>query len=94
MSDGTQAGALIGSDLLAVSQDDEKVEISRDSWTVERDLLFGGKKPRQLVLPQPTRPRTGSGGSGKKKTVATSGGSSRSRIVIVRGTSSQAINVK
>ncbi|UCH73432.1 MAG: Flp pilus assembly protein CpaB [Rhodospirillales bacterium] len=94
MSDGTQAGALIGSDLLAVSQDDEKEEISRDSWTVERDLLFGGKKPRQLVLPQPTRPRTGSGGSGKKKTVATSGGSSRSRIVIVRGTKSQSVNVK
>jgi pilus assembly protein CpaB len=97
MGDGTQAGALIGSDLLAVSQDDEKEDISRDSWTVERDLLFGGKKPRSLVITpqrQPTRRGSaGSGGSGSKRATTVSG-SSRVKIEIVRGTKVQAIKVK
>lgn len=92
MSDGTQAGALIGSDLLAVSREDEKEEISRDSWTVERDLLFGGKKPTRVAIvpPKPTRTGTSSG----TRSRATTSGSSRVRIDIVRGTKVQAIKVK
>lgn len=94
MSDGTQAGALIGSDLLAVSQDDKREDISRDSWTVERDLLFGRKKPPTIVVTPPIRTgTTGSSRSGTKRTTAVSG-SSRVRIDIVRGTKVQAVNVK
>ena len=94
MSDGTQAGALIGADLLAVSREDEKEDISRDSWTVERDLLFGGKKPMRIVV-TPPKPRgtSGSSSSGTKRATASSG-SSRVRIDIVRGTKVQAVNVK
>ncbi|MDH3512116.1 MAG: Flp pilus assembly protein CpaB [Gammaproteobacteria bacterium] len=89
MSDGTQAGALIGADLLAVSKDDEKEEISRDSWTVERDLLFGGKKPKKTVIAPPPQPRT----TASSRTGTTSG-SSRVKIDIVRGTKVQAIKIK
>jgi pilus assembly protein CpaB len=92
MSDGTQAGALIGADLLAVSREDEKEDISRDSWTVERDLLFGGKRPKKLVV-VPPKPRTTGSRSGGSRTGATSG-SSRVRIEIVRGTQVQAIKIK
>ena len=92
MSDGTQAGALIGADLLAVSREDEKEDISRDSWTVERDLLFGGKKPPKIVVAPPKPQTTGSSSGGSRSSAAS--GSSRVRIDIVRGTKVQAIKVK
>lgn len=95
MNDGTQAGALIGRDLLAVSQEDKREDISRDSWTIEPDLLYGGKKPPRVVA-TPTIPRVAAGGSrgsgGSRKTVST--GSSRVRITIVRGTKAQSVKVK
>ncbi len=97
-SDGTEAGALLGADLLASASEEDREEISRDSWTVERDLLFGGKSTRRNRLVQqapPPRP-TGSGGtrkgSGAPVVVSSSGGSTR--INIVRGTASQTIKVK
>lgn len=92
MGDGTQAGALIGRDLLAVSREDEREDISRDSWTVERDLLFGGKKPKKIVV-APPKPRTTASSSGGNRTGAASG-SRRVRIEIVRGTQVQAIKIK
>ncbi|MCK4866498.1 MAG: Flp pilus assembly protein CpaB, partial [Alphaproteobacteria bacterium] len=42
-SDGIEAGALLGSELLAVAREKEIKEIARDSWTVQKDLLFGRK---------------------------------------------------
>ncbi len=93
MGDGTQAGSLIGADLLAVSRESTKEEISRDSWTVERDILYGGKKPKRLIIaPPPPQPRAASGGSGRKRTGTT--GSSRVRIEVVRGTKVEAVRVK
>ncbi len=89
MSDGTQAGALIGSDLLAVTAENERVDIARDSWTVERDLLYGGKQPKRIVV-KPPKPRS-TGGSSRS---GTTGGSGRVKIEIVRGTSVQAIKIK
>lgn len=94
MGDGTQAGSLIGADLLAVSRESTKEEISRDSWTVERDILYGGKKPKRLIIaPPPPQPRAASGGSGRKRTGTTTG-SSRVRIEVVRGTKVEAVRVK
>ncbi len=92
MTDGTQAGSLIGADLLAVSRESTREDITRDSWTVERDLLFGGKKPKKLLVapPPPTTRTTGSG----TRRAATTSGSSRVRIEVVRGTKVQAIKVK
>ena len=96
MSDGTQSGALIGADILAVSKDDEEAEVTRDRWTLPPELYFGGK-PKNTVAPV-AKPRTtsvgtgrGSGGSGS----GVSGGGSRgARITIVRGTQAQAIKLK
>lgn len=99
MTDGTQAGALIGTDLLAVTQDDKREDISRDSWTVERDLLFGlrGRSRTEItpqLPPQPTPSGTASGSGSSKKRAVVSTGSSSVKIVIVRGTKAQAVNVK
>jgi pilus assembly protein CpaB len=91
MSDGTQAGALIGADLLAATRENKTEEISRDSWTVERDLLFGGRPKKPVVAPP--KPPITARGPGRSGSGATSG--SRSvRINIVRGTKVQAIKIK
>lgn len=96
MSDGTQGGALIGADILAVSEEDKEEEITRDSWTQEPELLFGGK-PRKQVAPvaQPRVTTVGTGrGSGSRGARVSAGGSGGARITIVRGTQAQAVKLK
>ena len=95
MSDGTQGGALIGADILAVSEKDKEEEVTRDSWTLPPELMYGGKpkKKKIAVAPQPRLQGTGTGRGTGGGSVA-GGGSRSSRITIVRGTQAQAIKLK
>jgi pilus assembly protein CpaB len=100
-SDGTEKGALLGADLLAVATEKESKEVSRDSWTVENDLLFGrktgGRTNRPLEGSPPPGPtpvsgaRKKSGAPSISNIIPTAKGA---KINIVRGTATQTITVK
>ena len=96
-SDGIEKGALLGPELLAVAKEKEIAEVSRDSWTLASDLLYGGKpnKVRQPVAAAPRAVATG-GNTGRAAAggtpVSTGGGSGK--IKIVRGTATQTVRVK
>lgn len=100
-SDGVEKGALLGPELLAVATEKEIKEIARDSWTIERDLLFGsrykGRGPRPGLQGSPS-PAPGPAPTKAKKPKATPNiipaGSSGVKINIVRGTATQTVKVK
>jgi pilus assembly protein CpaB len=101
MGEGTQAGTLIGREIIRATREEEVVEITKDSYTLERDLLFGVRSNRGNRTPQPAPVQAASGGGGtaagrKTKTsgnvIPVSGSSTK--ISIVRGTQTQLVKVK
>lgn len=100
-SDGIEKGALLGPELLAVATEKESKEISRDSWTVENDLLFGRKTGGRANRPlEGTSTPVPTPVSRKRKTGAPTTnnvlpvGAKGVKISIVRGTATQTIRVK
>ncbi len=86
---GIAPDGLLGRDLIAIAPEDERQDISKDSYTLPSELLFNLRdKPK----PQVRKPSRGSGGSGTVR--RTSGSSSSTKINIVRGTKSQTVTVK
>lgn len=98
-SDGVEKGALLGSELLAVAQEKEIKEIARDSWTIEKDLLFGRKGNTRgdrgplegSSSPGPTPVSTNKKPAGPSNVIPVAKGT---KINIVRGTATQTIRVK
>lgn len=87
-------GGLLGSDLIAIAQEQDVQDIMKDSYTLPSELLFNLRaKPRQEAAPPPPRRSAGGSGasSGAVRQVSTS---SKSKISIVRGTQSQTVTVK
>ena len=102
-SDGIEAGALLGSELLAVAREKEIKEIARDSWTVQSQLLFGKGKPAGRgkdtgagqASPQPTPVSAGKAKPGAPAaTNVLPAGAKGVKISIVRGTQTQTVRVK
>jgi pilus assembly protein CpaB len=104
-SDGVEKGALLGPELLAVATEKEIKEIARDSWTVERDLLFGSRNTGRnrgplpgAARPAPT-PAPAPVASNRKQrsaptNIAVPVGTASTKISIIRGTATQTVTVK
>ena len=96
-SDGVEKGALLGPEFLAAAREKEIKEIARDSWTVEKHLLFGRGKPtgrsNNPVASRTPPPRTTAPSKPKPGNTLPAGGKSQ-KISIVRGTSTQTVRVK
>ena len=103
-SDGTEKGALLGPELLAVATEKEIKEVARDSWTIENDLLFGNRGTKKIrdgqvvseQAPTPT-PRAGTGTKKKGGTAPVNNTLPAPKgipISIVRGVSTQTVKVK
>lgn len=99
-SDGTEKGALLGPELLAVAKEKEIAEIARDSWTLEQNLLFGkGAPPGRSKKPDavPVRAKPVSGGTVRSSaggSTPVTSGRRTGKINIVRGTATQTVRVK
>lgn len=101
-SDGVEKGALLGPELLAVAREKEIKEIARDSWTIQSDLLFGGKGTKKIrdgqsspaptprAVPVSTKGKPGVPGANNVLPAGAKG----VKISIVRGTATQTISVK
>lgn len=90
-------GGLVGSDLIAVSQDEAAPDIMKDSYTLPAELLFNlrARQPEQVTQP----PRRSASGSGSSRVSSGSGvrrvsKSSTVKINVVRGIQSQTVTVK
>lgn len=100
-SDGIERGALLGNELLAAAGEKEIKEIARDSWTVEKNLLFGrgkptgrtGVAPTTRAVPVSTNKKKKKRGSSGSNNVLPTGGKTQT-ISIVRGTATQTVRVK
>lgn len=92
MGEGTRAGALIGEDILAVSREDERKEITRDRYTVGSELLYG-KAPRKQQTTSPPPQATASTGPSHTHT-GTSTAGRKVKITIMRGSKGQTIRIR
>lgn len=92
MGEGTRPGALIGEDILAVSREGERKEVTRDRYTLVGELLYGkaprkktesSPPPKPVAVSTPSRTQTGTSSSGR-----------RVKITVVRGSKPQTIRIK
>ena len=101
-SDGIEKGALLGPELLAVAKETEIKEVIRDSWTLEKDLLYGGKGNKRNadgregageIVPVANGPGPGNKAGTTPAENVLPAGKSGVPISIVRGVTAQTIRV-